>query len=312
MQDEIDPMFLSDVAVSADLVHKRQDVRAAKDGEVVVTATIESFVHKSLEPVAPGKAPVTMEKSYPPNFRMAQKKDNTGKYPEGMQLFATLNEVNLVDCHTRRNEETGELQVLVDCKYFDEAASWLSGRYAEAWRNGEQESNPVHLALRQYVDADGVLRSQKWRTIVPGERFKFKVSGKEEQDKTKEETNIFRKMIPGRKNVFYIQPGAKVKFYKVIPQAWIALRDEHAASNDATAGAVADGDVHVKTNGGKVVVEYFAFDCKGGVTVSEDYDPLLEYTERLHLSKNADVHNMIPIRAFETDNKLMPRTEYFI
>ena len=304
MQDEIDPMFLTDVAGSADLVHKRQDVRAAKDGEVVVTATIESFVHKSQEPAAPGKAPVTMEKSFPPNFRMAQKKDKSGSYPEGMQLFATLNEVNLVDCHTRRLEETGELQVLVECKYFDEAAAWLSNRYAEAWRS----DNPMHLALRQYIDADGVLRSQKWRTVTPGERHKFKVNGKEELDKTKEETNIFRKMIPGRKNVFYIQPGAKVKFYKVIPQAWIALRDEQAATSDA---AVTDGDVHVKTNGGKVVVEYFAFDCKGGVTVSEDYDPMLDYTERLHQSKNADAHNMVPIRAFETDAKLMPRTAYF-
>lgn len=312
--DFTDDMFLETVNASADLIKKRQDVRAAKDGEVMVAATIESFVHVVQE-AGEGKKQITAERSYPPPFAMKQKKDKTGSYPAGIQLFGTVNDVTLVEGQTRRLPD-GKFQILVKCNYFEEASKWLSARYQQAWSQEYPRNHPLHESMntiREYIDKDGILTSHKWRTVSVGDRYKFKVSGKEEKEK--EETNLFRKMVPGRKNVPYIQPGATVRFYKVAAEAWIALREENnnnsSATTDAEASAVADGDTHAKTNLGKSVVEYFALACKGGSVATEDYDPLLEYTERLHVSKNADAHNLIPVRQFEQNQSAMPRTAYF-
>ena len=302
-------MFLAAVSATAEVTKKRQDVRAAKDGEVMVAATIESFIHVVQE-AGDGKKQITAEKSYPPPYSMKQKRDKTGSYPAGIQLFATINDLTLVEGQTKHLPD-GRFQVLVKCNYFEEASKWLRDRCHQAWSQEVQDiRHPLHASMatiREYIDKDGVPTIYKWRTISVGDRYKFKVSGKEEKGTGKEETNLFRKMIPDRKNVFYIQPGATVRFYKVIPEAWIALRDEQTSDADA----VADGEVQAKTNLGKSVVEYFALQCKGGTVVTEDYDPLLEYTERLHVSKVKDAHNMVPVRQFEQNPLMVPRTAYF-
>ena len=294
-----DDMFLAEVQVSSALVNKRTNVRMANADEIVVTATIESFQH-TLKPAGPnGEKPETCERSYPPPFLMATTRDKKKQYPAPMVLYATLNDSSLVEHHARQLPD-GTLQVLVKCNYFDEASRWLTARAQAAWASDD----PAHKVIREYINDQGILTEHKWKTVNIGERYKFKVSGKEEKEKAKEESNLFRKTINGGKN-FFIQPGATVRFYKIQPEVWIALRDE------ATVGeAETEGDV-VKTERGKFVVEYFAFQCKGGAAVTEDYDPTLEYTERLHKSKNANAHNMVHIREFEQNTRLCPRTAYF-
>lgn len=302
-------MFLDAVTATADLTKKRQDVRAAREGEVMIAATIESFVHVVQE-AGEGKKQITAERSYPPPFSLKQKRDKTGSFPAGIQLFATVNDLTLVDGQTRSLPD-GRFQVLVKCNYFEEASKWLRERYQQAWSDDVfHPEHPLHASMatiRDYIDKHGIVTGFKWRTVSVGDRYKFKVNGKEEKGTGKEETNLFRKMIPGRKNVYYIQPGATVRFYKVAPEAWIALRDEQVSD----AEAVADGEVQAKTNLGKSVVEYFSLQCKGGTVVTEDYDPDLEYTERLHVSKVKDAHNLVPVRQFEQNPTLVPRTAYF-
>lgn len=304
MTEEIDNMFLAEVQESSTLVNKRANVRPVGADEIVVTATIESFVH-TLKPAGNnGEKPETCERGYPPVFAMATTKDKKKQYPAPMVIYGTLTDASLVEHHSRRLPD-GTLQVLVKCNYFEDTTTWLNSLYQRAWSPGPAENDPSMKKVREYINSEGVRTEHKWKTVTVGDRYKFKVSGKEEKEKNKEETNLFRKTINGGKN-FFIQPGATVRFFKINPEIWIALRNK-----DTAADAETEGEELAEASGGKFVVEYFAFQCKGGAAVTEDYDPTLEYTERLHQSKNADAHQMVCVRDFERNTKLCPRTAYF-
>ncbi|MBX9636554.1 MAG: hypothetical protein K2Q45_03275 [Nitrosomonas sp.] len=308
--DDDDAMFLQNVAATAHIVGKRMNDRAIKDGEVAITAIVEAFIHESQEPVEAGQYAKKLSKSYPPMVRMIANKTKPGQYPAKLELYATIDKINESKDQVRFDAATGKYQVKSKCGFIGNAAAWLKNNHAKIM------SDSKYSALRDYFkDDNGEVITEKWRTVGPGDRFKFKHSGKE-AEKGKEERNIFRKMVPGRKSLYFIQPGAKVHFINVHPEVWIVLRKERNApanTEAAAESAAQDAGDNAETVGmdGMEIVEYLSFDCKSNAKEDEAYDPELSYSERLHLLKNPDVHNLVHIRLFEQNPKLMPRSAYF-
>lgn len=299
MEDDfVDEAFLQDVEAAKDLTRKRQDIRGAKDGEITMTGSLESYNTKVKE-----NGSVRLVSTYaPPKMEMVQTKDKKKSYPANLSINVGITHVNIVagESELRTDGKPG-WKVRATIHYFPEAIDYFRDNLRLIWSDAA-EKEPELMRMREYVDREGNLAATRWQYISPGDQVKIKVGDRKDD-------NVFRKENPDKKGVLWVQPSTPITFTRVIPEVFVNVvnkREDNIKKEDASSAATAEGDAPadptveataVVTEGPKikVIMASAAYNCKGGQTISEDYDANLAQTERLHDLENKNAHNMVPI-----------------
>jgi hypothetical protein len=317
MEDDfVDEAFLQDVEQAKDLTRKRQDTRGAKEGEITLTGSLESYNTKVKE----NGTVRNVSTLRPPKTEMVQTKDKKKTYPASLSINVRVTEVNLVPGESEpRTDGKPGWRVRATLHYFAEAITYFRDNLDLIWSDAAEQI-PELMRMREYVDKEGNLAATRWQPISPGDQVKVKVGDRKDD-------NIFRKENPEKKGMLWVQPSTPIKFTRVIPEVFVNVinkRDDNNNNNnnnkkDEGAAAAADGEAAAEATATvagdgpkiKVAIASPAYNCKGGQSISEDYDANLAETERLHDSADKNAHNMVPIADLRAKKVIAPASAYF-
>ena len=172
-----------------------------------------------------------------------------------------------------KSEQTDEggWRILASVKYFDEAKNYLEATQSPEYFDPETKA----------------LITSKWLTVSPGSHVTIKVPDRPD--------NIFRtKTASG--SMYVIQPSAPLKFNNVVGEIWVSKKEETNAETGAKAVAV---------------YAHPCYECKGKVEISEDYDPMMDRSERIHDLKRYNLHALVPISELRAHPNRVPSTLAF-
>lgn len=269
------------------LVKKRQDTRSMKEGQIALQGSIESFVTQVKE----NGNVKNMDTTTPPPIKMTKKKDGSGaEFPAAIPCNVRLTDFPPVKDLVVPNGNAWNIKFTVG--YIDEKAeNFLKRHCKEAWSPEHVGSvNDKYAKIRTFIDQDEKLVTQLWQTINRNEVHKVKANGAKE--------SVLRQKIPPANTVFLVQPSTPCKFTNVVPEIWVSTQE-----------------IEIKEDENKrketVLVSYLSFNCKGQVSIHEDYNPNLTRTERLHETENPYIHNLVPIIELQNKRVPPPKSAYF-
>lgn len=272
--DEMEELVLK----TAPLQYKRQNMRAAEEGEVVMKGVFKAYLNFD------GKKNV--EQDVPPPKLMKKTRDEKKTYPAKLSHKTQVLHLTPVEgqCEPLPGGEKGwriRAKLSYNEKETENAKQWLLDHYASFYDGKYQGSFPVG----EYVNEEGELAEYKWIKVHERSIVTMKTADAQE--------TVFRRHVDGKEsNPYVVGPLTAMTYYKVTAEQFVTLRKESDESDAAL-----------------VPVGYNSFVCKG-VQLSEDHDALLPTTERLHQLENKDVHNMIPMDRLRAGDPL-PDTAYF-
>lgn len=299
---QVSSRFSSTAAQSADIVSFRQKQMTLKDGQVSVEGT---FLHYLVKTTDSDGNPRNEALDTVPREKKIQK-ENGKSWNESFKMHVLVKDFSggssaverLEDPDTKRVSWRIRVSCIViegkDRKQGDEFRLYLAQNAAFAWSHDDPDS----LYLRNFVTAEGVLLSHYWKEIQEDELITFTAPDREKK-------NIFRETAVPGSSVALVQSGAPLIFQNVEFVAFLSLGvEKNTSAEEEHEGATEEQkSKHIRAT--------LQFQCKGNVVVGEDYDPLLDKAERLHMTKNRDVHNLIPIEQYRANDKLIPRHVYF-
>jgi hypothetical protein len=267
------------------LVKKRQDTRSMKEGQIALQGSIESFVTQVKE----NGIFRNMDTATPPPVKMSKKKDGSGaEFPTAIPCNVRL--TDFVPVKDLVVPEGNSWKIKFNVGYIDKAEDFLKKHCKEAWAPEHVSSvNDKYARIRTFIDKDEKTITHLWQTINKNEVHKVKASGAKE--------SVLRQKIPPTNTVFLVQPSTPCKFTNVVPEIWVSTQDVEIKEEDKRKETV--------------LMSYTSFNCKGQVTIHEDYNPNLTRTERLHETENPYVHNLVPVIELQTKRVPPPRSAYF-
>ena len=287
--------------VTADIITSRQKAIAPKDGQMSVVATLESYIGKTND----GDAVHNVPRETPPPTEMNSSKDGKKKWEAPIPMYIKIDTVGSVADKAERHVDpttgTVSYKVSIDTNYFDKAKRYLEEKAEFIWNHDD----PYSMKLQEFVSAEGILTSRIVRTYSAGDVVKASAPDRK--------NNLFRQKVDPTSSIFRVQPGAPLRFYNVNPVAWVSLMSEEIKeeSHEHNAVKVEDDAVATQTRKEMRIRAFIKFECKGQVTLGEDYDPNLTRSERMHVSMNKDAHNLIPISELRLDDTKMNKSPYF-
>lgn len=265
------------------LVKKRQDTRSMKEGQIALSGSIESFVTQVKE----GGAVKNMDTPTPPPVKMSKKKDGSGaEFPAAIPCNVRL--TDFVPVKDLVIPEGNAWKIKFSVGYIDKTEEFLKAHCKEAWEH-KDSVNDKYARIRTFIDQSGNLTKSLWQTINKNEVHKVKASGSKE--------SVLRQKIQPSNTVFLVQPSTPCRFTNVIPEIWVSTQDVEIKEEDKKKE--------------KVVMPYLSFNCKGQVSIHEDYNPNLTRTERMHETENPYVHNLVPVIELQTKRLPPPKSVYF-
>jgi len=339
---QVDPAFLQNELASHETVAKRQDARSAKEGEMIVSGTIESFIH-AIKDAATDKVTNKDLPYAPDTIKKKGVKDPSQKYNAQIAMNVLPTNIPLIPgtCELPENGVAG-WKCLCSLEYFETGADYLRENAARAYKPENFEDEECER-IRYYISQDGRLRKDEWYITAPGEPIKVTAPDNEDTP--------LRKPHPKRSGQRWVQPSTPATFFKVDVKRWInvmlvdveedggaaappsssatpvvpdltgdpekdalALAEAETINADASAAAAAAAAAPAAGAGGtkkrtkkvkKITAFKPSFACKA-VVVSEDYDPDLSQSERLHENSNYSSHCLVPVMELARKQKQLP------
>lgn len=278
MDDDMEAMILETAAIQ----RKRQDTRAASEGELQLRGVFKHYLNydtqlkKNVEDTAP-PASIVMKPTL---------KDPKKKYPAKLTMHATALSFTCVDkqCELLPNDEDGWrlfAKITYNKDEKENVKQWLTDNYKKFYAN--DGSYTSKFPLGEYVDKDGNFADYKWIKIHRKSLIKVKVDDRED--------SIFRRRVGGKSGPLVVGPFTLITFSRCSVEQFVSLRKE---SEDSTEYAPQG---------------YTSIVAKS-VDLNEDHDPLMPFTQRLHQQEDKDVHNMIPVSRLAAGEHV-PYTVYF-
>lgn len=295
-----------------------QKQQGPKDGQIALTAVLEHFIHSHVDPITKQKQTSTSDA--PPASYKLQSQDGKKSWPAPIEMKVSVVSFNQADNLTRQVvDEHGRIsyEIAVTFKYFKNAEQHLINNAASAYQHSDEHS----AVVREYVDATGNLIQRKWVAIQPKDSYKVSVSDNA--------GNIFREKLPEAPSVHHIQPGAKLSFLNVLPEAWVYLKEVDVSADAGAASAALHemdattaGEEEINADAGKTrkeirILHSVKFVCKAKAQLVGHYDSSLSATERKHETENVLTHNLVPIKDFvasynqNKSTRIVPHSLYF-
>lgn len=217
--DFVEETFVSGIVESKDLIRKRQDVRSAKEGDVSITGTIESYLTKYTE----NGQTRNSNTAAPPKTEMKETKDKKKRYPAAIPMNVRISSVSIVPGQSEKQEDKEGWRIRSSLFFFDDAKTFLQNpKNLEAIYS--DEATDELKRMREYVQPDGKLAEAKWLSITPGDQVKVKVPDGAD--------NIFRQMNPNKPSMLLVQPSTPVKFMRIIAEIYVNIKTNIVDDND--------------------------------------------------------------------------------
>lgn len=277
----------------------RQDVRVAATDEVVVTGVFRYFQYwdnATSKNVQTPVVPAVVNKQ-------SKKKDKNGavkKYPAELEVMVQVKDIPLRKDKVEPRVDGGHgWQVKTAVEYHKDAENYLM-KYKDAFYAGTYETS---FPFAEYITPDGKLTTERWVNVGVNQLVKIKVNGGDQSS--------FRKLDDNKRPI--IQPLTLMRFPNITGKMWVAVREKEEEKKDVPVSAegaeTAPGDEPPTKKAAPSVRElhchaYFSLKSKGAPVVSEDNDPNMPLTERIHSRENKDAHNMVPIEVLRQGGSL--------
>lgn len=343
VNEEEAAMFLDNVRKTETVVNAAKKERGAKEGELVVRATMEHFWAKdgmrNIASIAPAK----------PESR--DKRDGSGKYNAGLPLQATIEEFDHYIpglCEKRKDGQPG-WHVRWTMQYFEKSNDFLlnkdktpTARTLAAWQvhpipdddvqayglkeaaiqHGLTEeglsNDPLSVRIRQCVGRDGKRIDEMWTNVSRGESVRFKAPDHTPKD------NLLRSKTPS--GAFAVQQSTPLIFNHVVPTIYVTFDDgatsqQHQQSVSSTGvpalpptgaiGASAGPAAGAKKKEASLGM-IFCYECKGSVLLRDNKEAAdLCASERMHFMRSKDTHQLVPIHLVRAGTKEVAKSVYF-
>lgn len=294
--NEVDEQFERICAASADLTQINQEQRPLKEGQIQVKGTFEAFVSR----VSDGNNMVTVAESKPPSkVVMLETRDKKKKYPAALPFFFRFDSLSpeIPGYAEPRTDNRVGWRLLADVKYFDEGSDFLKERREAAWADLTNEELEV---VREFITSTGMLVTQKWVNLGPGDQIKMKLRDSKD--------NLFRRENPDQPGVPLVQPSTPLVLSNVKAVIWVTATEivETLPLPDGSAP-----DAKAPTRKVLRLNAYNTYECKGSASVSADYDKNMCLSERKHGSKDPAKHQLVPIEQYQSGARMPARSAYF-
>ena len=294
--------FAANTAATADLVKQRQDTRSAKESDVCISGTVESFVTTQ----GSGNAVKNVPSYTPPPTEKAKTRDGKKSYDKALALNVRVCGVRTIpgELESEPNAPPGVYRSHVKVTYISgdpkdaskiDTANWLRTNAPAIWSS----DHPDSLRMREYVTADGTLTLNKWWRVSVGDMIKIKVPDQKD--------SVFRKMNPLNKAVPLVQPSTPVNFLAIARDLYVSVKKRPPPE----VKEVEEPPVPEEGDLGMVLQASPTYSCKGGAVLSEDYDPNVTQSERMHEQSDPHKHYLVPYDQFKQDRNRMPQAAYF-
>jgi len=303
---EINSKFKNMISGSSAIISSRQKEVAPKTGELSVQVRLKNYVGITEETGA----------SYPsdtvPGIRKTTSKDKKSTWNKDIDAWTELmSAIATKDkCEITVDEKTGEklFNFQVDIKHWGQKEKdYLKEKAEHVWSHEDPDS----MWLRNFVNEDGSLPSSYTRSFKAGSMIKVGMPDRQ--------NNVLRDKAGDGGALYKVQPDAPLRLYKVFPESYLQLRTEEVKEE----GEAADnGEKKAMDTTDEPVFEQrrmevrlsvsFKLKCKGYVTLDqENYNPLLERSERMHYMHKKDVHNLVPVDELRVNTKAVARSAYY-
>lgn len=304
--DQINPIFSQTSRATAAVVKQKQQQKAPKDGQIMLACTLQNYLAKTVENGQNKNVPVDI---VPATVMKTGVQDPSKTWPDSINMSVRLDALTPIDGMVERaiDPKTGETKYRVLFEIIHMGKKKDTFKFLE--ENAEHvytHNDPTSVMLRNFVTFEGVPTDKYWAELYPDSTIKVTAP-----DRPK--NNVLRERISSDSPVYKVQPGAPLCLYNVIAKAYVSLNTNPRPSsesdeNPSAAGAAAEGDETTLSPDLRV---YLKMECKGYVTLGEDYDPFMERSEREHATKAKDVHQLVPIERFRENTNSVPRIGYF-
>jgi hypothetical protein len=294
--------FAANTAATAELARQRQDTRSAKESDVCISGTVETFVTSQGE----GNATRNSSTYTPPEAKTRKTRDGKKSYAVALSLNVRVGNIKPVpgEMEAEPNAPPGVFRSRVKVGYIGadpkdpskiDTGVWLRANAAAIWKS----DHPDSLRMREYVTADGTLTAARWWRLSVGDMIKIKVPDQKD--------GVFRKKNPRNPTVPLVQPSTPVNFLAIARDIYVSIKPRPVPE-------VKEGEPPVQPEEGDlgmVMQVSPTYTCKGGAVLDEDYDPNMAQTERLHEQQTPHKHNLVPYDVFRKNSNVMPTSTYF-
>lgn len=330
INEEEAAMFLNNVRKTENVVRAAQKERGAREGELVVRAVMEHFWVKE-------NGGRNSASSVPPKPESRDKRDGSGKYNAGIPLQATIEDFDrIIDgaCEKRTDGEAG-WRIKWTLSYFAQSEAFLvnpadgtpTARTVAAWKaaaaDGSLPNDPLSVRIRQCVTRDGVLVKELWTNVVRGESARFKGPDNNPKD------NLLRMQSPS--GAYLVQQSSPLIFQNVVPTIYVTYDEAPPIPSSGseltgvpalppTGGAPKKGGAATAATAGNNGAKkkeaslgmIYCYECKGSVLLRENKEAAdLCASERMHLARNKDAHQLVPIQTLRSGAVDFPKSVYF-
>lgn len=302
--DDISPEMMQDVAASAYLIKKRQDTRASKDGQFTVSGVFKAYKCQTRD--SANKITSTFYGDTPPKRHFIPSKTTPGQsFPAPLCMQIQVTNISPIPGVVELLEDGSGFRMLHELSYqSNEPKAWFEAHF---WEYYDQKFK-TRIPMETYIDPEGNILETKWVNIHFGSIVTMEVPDPDDN-------TIFRKKTP--QGLLEVGPLSKLTFTGCIAKQNITMRDERdgenqqedqpqeeqavpAAEDAATAPTPAAPAATVSKVRTRVPIGYNSINCKGQASLSDDHDPNMPVTERMHRNVPKDVHHMIPIEKLRT------------
>lgn len=291
--------FMRNMRVTQNEVRAAQKERGAKQGELVVKATLHNYWVKERSQANPDGR--NMESPTPPALEKRPKRDKSGDYVAKVPMQCGLREMTFVEKLVEpRTDGLPGYRVKFEVSAFESAEKFILANAQRAW--ADQQSADLTLArIRQFTTPEGKLLTHVWMNQAPGDSIRCTAPDKKD--------SIFRTAHPHLVGALQVQPLSELEFNNVVPSVYLSV---NLGNGPAKRSGVDQGDgAPAATYTEPRLYANYSYVCKSGVLHREDKE-LMELcaSERLWMLRNRDQHVLVPVEQ-ERAVRTIPDKCYF-
>lgn len=304
METTFDDEFERNIQATREQTQAAQKERGAKEGELVVSATLLNYWSKEKSQANPDGH--KMESAIPPPIEKRPKRDKSGDYNAKVPMQCGLRDMKLVDKIVEpRVDGLPGYRVRFEVSVFEEAKTFLLEHVKHAW------STPLPMDLtsvrvRQFTTSDGALLTHVWQNHSPGDSIRCTANDARD--------SIFRLPHPHLAGALKVQPLSELTFNNVVPSVYVMLSKSGGGGSSNTWRKRAAVETHTgpaPQEQEPYLFAQYSFVCKGTVLHREDPN-LMELcaSERQWILQDRDSHLLVPVHQ-ERGKRTIPNKCYF-
>lgn len=264
-----------------DLTQKRAGERTVGESDLVANVTFISFRQTVEEP---GQKKKYLEVSeVPPQRKLKKKKDNA-PFPANLEINCSIDSFRAIDgACIQLNENSWSVHTAIS--YSEDAAKEFKESAQHVWtvKGNPDLDNPYFERMRDYISADGMLRTERNHQVDRGAKTLFKVFDGANN-------TVYRRKHEKPPHRPMVRRYVKLKLTKLVCEEYVSIKEEK--------------DI-------KRIASFFSIKVEGQSIISEDDDSRFGESEQIHMNMNPHAHQLVPVSKIVSGEGTVPASVYY-